>query len=213
LLMETVVLKGHDCRENTSRIASALVDGKVLVLPAATVYGISARYDDPAALKKIYMIKKRREDMAFIILISKIGQLHMLASQISSQGKKLVKKYWECDPPLPLTLVFKKSGMIGAGTTGGRDTVAVRMAGLKAVRDIIDIAGPIVSTSANISGQDIRPVSISDIPLSIRQQADLTVTLEGGLKGKESTIIDVSGSEPALIREGALSFESILRDL
>ncbi len=211
--MDTLVLNRQDSRENTARIASALMDGKVLILPAATVYGISARYDDPDALKKIYMIKKRREHMPFIILISKRGQLDLLARQISGQGEKLVKKYWECDPPLPLTLVFKKSDMISAGTTGGRDTVAVRMAGLKVLRDIIDISGPIVSTSANISGQEIRPVSIGDIPLSIRQQADLAVMLDGGLKGKESTIVDVSGRKPALIREGALSFESILGDL
>lgn len=137
----------------------------------------------------------------------------MLVREISAVGKKLIEKYWECADPGPLTLVFKKSDMIGTGITGGRDTVAVRMAGLKVLRDIIDISGPIVSTSANISGQDIRPVSIGDIPMPIQQQADLTVILEGDLKGKESTIVDVSGEKPVLVREGALSFESILRGL
>ena len=127
--------------------------------------------------------------------------------------EKLIKKYWESGSPFPITLIFKKHDDLPGTLTGGRDTVAVRMAGLKAVRDIIDIAGPIVSTSTNISGQEARPTAIEDIPQDIRRKVDMTVSIAGGPKGMESTIVDVSGDSPVLIRDGALSFYSNLKSL
>ena len=211
--MDFVIIKNEDDPEKIETISRALNEGKVLILPAATVYGISSRFDDPDALKKIYMIKKRSSDMPFIILISNKIQLEQLIKEISPAGQKLIGKYWKPDAPQPLTLIFKKSDAIGSNMTGGRDTIAVRMAGLKVVRDIIEISGPIVSTSANISGQDIIADDIDKIPYSIRQEVDMTVKLDGGLKGTESTIVDVSGEKPELIREGALSFDSILKSL
>ncbi len=211
--MDSVIIKNGDTPEKINIIAGALKGGKVLILPAATVYGISAVYDDVEALKKIYRIKRRSSDMPFIILISNKAQLDLLVEEISDLGQRLMEKYWDGAAPQPLTLIFRKSRAIGSNMTGGRDTVAVRMAGLKAVRDIIDIAGPIVSTSANISGQDTGADSIDKIPHSIRREVDMTVRLDGGLKGTESTIVDVSRGKPVLIREGALSFDSILEDL
>jgi L-threonylcarbamoyladenylate synthase len=211
--MDSVVIKNGDTPEKINIIAGALKGGKVLILPAITVYGISAAYDDMEALKKIYRIKKRSSDMPFIILISHKSQLKTLVKEISTLGQNLIEKYWDTDEPQPLTLIFKKSKIIGSNMTGGRDTIAVRMAGLKIVRDIIDISGPIVSTSANISGQDITADDIDKIPHSIRQEVDITVKLDSRLMGTESTIIDVSGEKPVLIREGAISFDSILKNL
>lgn len=211
--MDSLVIKKGDTPEKINIIARAIKDGKVLILPAATVYGISAAYDDMEALKKIYRIKKRSSDMPFIILISDKAQLGTLVKETGTLGQELMDKYWDPDAPQPLTLIFKKSKIIGSNMTGGRDTVAVRMAGLKIIRDIIDITGPIVSTSANISGQDIQADDIDKIPLSIRREVDMTIRLDGGLRGTESTILDVSRGKPVLIREGALSFDSILKDL
>jgi L-threonylcarbamoyladenylate synthase len=213
IIMDSVIIKNGDTPEKINIIAGALKGGKVLILPAATVYGISAVYDDTEALKKIYRIKKRSSDMPFIILISDKSQLGALIKETGNMGQKLIEKYWDSGKPKPLTLIFKKSKIIGSSMTGGRDTIAVRMAGLKVVRDIIDITGPIVSTSANISGQDIIADDIDKIPQSIRQEVDMTVMLDSGLKGTESTIIDVSGEKPVLIREGAISFSSILKNL
>lgn len=211
--MDSVIIKNGDTPEKINNIAVALKGGKVLILPAATVYGISAVYDDMEALKKIYKIKKRSSDMPFIILISDKSQLGALIKETGNMGQKLIEKYWDPGEPKPLTLIFKKSRIISSSMTGGRDTIAVRMAGLKIVRDILDISGPIVSTSANISGQDIIADDIDKIPQSIRQEVDMTVRLDSGLKGTESTIIDVSGKKPVLIREGAISFSSILKNL
>jgi L-threonylcarbamoyladenylate synthase len=213
IIMDSLAIKNGDAPDKIDIIAGALNDGKVLILPAATVYGISARHDNKKALEKIYRIKKRSSDMPFIILISNKAQLKVLVKETGTLGQKLIEKYWDPEEPRPLTLIFKKSKIIGSNMSGGRDTIAVRMAGLKIVRDIIDISGPIVSTSANISGQDITADDIGKIPRSIRREVDMTVRLDGGLKGTESTIVDVSGEKPVLIREGAISFDSILKNL
>jgi L-threonylcarbamoyladenylate synthase len=199
--------------KKTGIIADALKSGGVLILPASTIYGISCLYDDEKALKRIYSIKKRKSDMPFIILISDISQLDLLAQDISAAGKRLIKKYWEIEEPLPLTLIFKKKAGLPFNITGGEDTVATRMAGLEVIRDIIDISGPIVSTSANISGQKIDPVTIEEIPSEIYEKVDMAVRLVGRLKGTGSTIVDMSGDAPTLIREGTLRFEDILADV
>jgi len=207
--MDDMVIKSGEDSGKIAVIAGALAEGKVIILPAATVYGISAVYDNTSALKRIYSIKNRDTGMPFIILISDTAQLEKLIKPPGHTGKVLIEKYWNPSGPLPLTMIFKKHDSLPAQVTGGRDTVAVRMAGLKAIRRIIDIAGPIVSTSANISGQGTVPSDIENIPSHIRSETDMTVRLSGGLAGRESTIVDVSSGKPVLVREGAVSFAGI----
>jgi len=197
----------------TERIAVALRQGNVIILPASTIYGISCIYYDKEAVERVYRIKKRLSSMPFIVLISRIRQLDLLVSGVGSLGRKILQKYWQKEDPRPLTLVFRKSTSLPPGITGGRDTVAVRMAGIRAVRNIIDISGPLISTSANLSGQKTDPASIEDIPEEIRSSVDMIVRLKGRLEGRPSTIVDVTGERPSLIREGPLGFDDILEDI
>jgi len=194
-------------------VAEALIGGRVLILPASTIYGISCRYDDASALSRIYRIKRRKTGMPFIILISDTVQLEILAKDINITAKKLIEHYWKIRDPRPLTLILKKNDAPAGHISGTVPTIAVRMAGLKVLRDIIDLSGPIVSTSATISGVRINPDTISAIPLDIRKKVDIVVRLKGVLKGKESTIVDITGEVPVLIREGAVSFKSMIREL
>ena len=194
-------------------IAEAVISGSILILPASTIYGISCRYDDKKALSRIYSIKKRKTGMPFIILISDTVQLEMLAKDINTTAKKLIERYWKIRDPQPLTFILKKSDGPAGHIAGTVPTIAVRMAGLKVLRDIIDLSGPIVSTSATISGVKTNPDTISAIPSDIRKKVDMVVRLNGALKGKESTIIDITGEIPVLVREGAVSFENMIREL
>lgn len=211
--MDYILIKKQEDPAAIKAVAGALAEGKVIILPAATIYGISCRFDDEQAIKNIYSLKNRRKHMPFIILISDNEQLGLLAKDISPGAVKLIKKYWDLRGPLPLTLIFRKKECIEGYITGGKDTIAVRMAGLKAVRDIIDISGPIVSTSANISGQNINPSSVEEIPDEIKENVDVVVGIEGGLSGTGSTIVDISSGTPFLIRQGAVSFDDVLADL
>ncbi|MCK5567305.1 MAG: threonylcarbamoyl-AMP synthase [Actinomycetia bacterium] len=195
------------------KISALLAEGKVGVLPTATIYGLSCRYDDADAVRKIYRIKGRKAGMPFIVLISSISQLGLLAGKINAMAKKLIDKYWNTESPEPLTLVLSRSGGSCSLITGGRSTIAIRMAGLGAIRDIIDRVGPIVSTSATISGSSTRPGTIDEVPEVIRQKADFVVEYGSSPGGRESTIVDITGLDPVLLREGALDFEDILESL
>ncbi len=211
--MDHTLIKEKEDPVVINAVAGALAVGKVIILPTATIYGISCRFDDERAIRRIYKLKKRRSDMPFIILISDREQLDLLVKEINPHGVRLIKKYWDVKKSLPLTLIFQKKEDISGYIAGGRNTIAVRMAGLKVVRDIIDIVGPIVSTSANLSGQKINPSSVKEVPEEICENVDIVVELGGNLKGTRSTIVDISSGTPRLIREGAVSFEDVLTDL
>jgi L-threonylcarbamoyladenylate synthase len=195
------------------KISALLAGGKVGVLPTATIYGLSCVYDNEDAVKKIYSIKKRKSGTPFIVLISSISQLGTLACEINDPVKKLIAKYWDTKKPYPLTLILVKNESTGSFITGGRSTIAIRMSGLKAIRDIIDRTGPIVSTSATLSGTMLQPTTLDEVPPEIRQEADFVVDHFSSLGGRESTIIDLTRKEPVLLRQGALDYEEIRRDL
>ena len=195
------------------KISALLNGGKVGVIPTATIYGLSCRYDDEKAVEKIYMIKKRKAGTPFIILISSISQLGSLTGKISIRVQRLIDRFWNIEDPQPLTLVFSKSESVGNFLTGGRETIAVRMAGLKAVRDIIDLTGPIVSTSATVSGTMVQPKTLAEVPGEIKQKADFVVDYGESLGGKESTIVDITSKESSLLRKGALEYEDIFGSL
>ena len=195
------------------KISDLLISGKVGVLPTATIYGLSCIYDDEDAVKKIYSIKRRKSGTPFIVLVSSLSQLGILAGELNDPVKKLIAKYWDTKKPYPLTLILLKNKSTGSFITGGRSTIAIRMAGLKTIRDIIDQTGPIVSTSATLSGTMVQPRTLDEVPGEIKREADFVVDYGSNLGGMESTIVDLTGKEPTLLRQGALDYEDILRNL
>ncbi len=211
--MTYLIQKNFSDSSILEKISDLLISGKVGVVPTATIYGLSCVYDNEDAVKKIYSIKKRKSGTPFIVLISSISQLGTLACEINDPVKKLITKYWDTKKPYPLTLILVKNESTGSFITGGRSTIAIRMAGLKVIRDIIDRTGPIVSTSATLSGTMLQPTTLDEVPPEIRQEADFVVDHFSSLGGRESTIIDLTRKEPVLLRQGALDYEEIRRDL
>lgn len=204
---------GKASSETVRDIAGYILNEKAVILPAKTIYGLSCMYNSALALKKLYKIKERKSDLPFIILFSKLKNIEKFAEEVSRNASVLIKYYWDCEEPAPLTIIFKKNATLEDFITGGKDTIALRRAELKFVRDVIDISTPIVSTSATISQTDTLPHKLKDIPEKILKKADLIVELEEDLMGIESTIIDASGSEIRLVREGAVKFSDILQKL
>ncbi len=191
------------------KIAVAISEDKVLILPTGTVYGISCRYDSRDAIRRIYRIKKRDRTLPFIILISKLNDLKTFTRDISPAAESIINRFWNIKDPQPLTLVFNKKKYLRKFITGDCPTIALRMAELKFLRDLINICGPVVSTSATISGTKKHPVKVEEIPSSIRNNVDLVVDYQSALPGVESTIINVTGGSPVLIREGKIKFADI----
>jgi L-threonylcarbamoyladenylate synthase len=196
-------------------VAKFLNDNKTVILPAKTMYGISARFDFPEAIKKIYEIKKRPEGLPFIVLVSDTKILESLAADISANAKKLVKVYWNKENVQPLTMIFKKNIHLADFTKNHRNTIAIRMAEFDFIREIIDKSAPIISTSANLSGTGKNPLEIGHIPDKILDNVDMVVEYKDKLLGVQSTIIDVSGRHDSvkLIRQGAVSFKEILQKI
>ena len=193
------------------KTAKILSEGKIAILPASTIYGLSCRYDSKKSIEKIYKIKKRNKNMPLIILIAGRDDLGGLVADVNRAAEKILKKFWYIKNPRPLTLIFKKNSSLQDFITSGSPNIAVRMAGPGFLRNIIRICGPIVSTSATISGIKSCPKKLNEIPVSIIEQADLIVECSSELAGAESTIVDMTGRTPVPVREGAISFEDVFK--
>lgn len=185
--------------------AQILRDGGLVAFPTETVYGLGANALDEAASAKIYAAKGRPSDNPLIAHISCLEELGPLVSEIPEAGRKLAETYW----PGPLTLVFPKSDKVPYGTTGGLDTVAVRMPSDPVANRLIALAGiPIAAPSANTSG---RPSPTTADHVYQDMNGKIEMIIDGGAVGigVESTIVDVSGEVPMLLRPGAVTMEML----
>ena len=179
--------------------------GGLVAFPTETVYGLGGDGLDPEASKKIYAAKGRPSDNPLILHISDEEELLPLVSAVPESAKGLMKAFW----PGPMTLVFKKSSLVPYETTGGLDTVAIRMPSHDAARRLIKAAGvPIAAPSANRSGRP-SPTSASHVLEDMDGRIDMI--LDGGEVpiGLESTIIDVTGDEAVVLRPGYIGVDEI----
>lgn len=133
--------------------AEILKNGGLVAFPTETVYGLGANALNEEAAKKIYAAKGRPSDNPLIAHISCMEELPAIVKEIPEAGRKLAEKYW----PGPLTMIFPKKDIVPYGTTGGLDTVAVRMPVDPVANCLIHLAGvPIAAPSANTSGRPSR---------------------------------------------------------
>ena len=151
--MRTIIEKIDKNKINTDIIREAgriLREGGLVAFPTETVYGLGADALNEHAAQKIYAAKGRPSDNPLIIHITNMDDLAKITSFIPEAAKVIADKYW----PGPLTMIFDKSGIVPYGTTGGLDTVAVRMPSHEIAREVIDAGGGyIAAPSANTSGR------------------------------------------------------------
>ena len=195
--------------EELEEAARILREGGLVAFPTETVYGLGANALDEEAAKKIYAAKGRPSDNPLIAHISSPEELKPLAAEIPDMAKKLMDCYW----PGPMTLVFKKTDLVPYGTTGGLDTVAVRMPSDPVAKTLIRLAGvPIAAPSANSSGRP-SPTTADHVWQDMEGKIDMIV--DGGPVGigLESTIIDVTGPVAMILRPGAITIEMVRETL
>lgn len=153
------------------------------------------------AAKKIYAAKGRPSDNPLIIHITNMKALDKIVSEVPEKAVKVAEKYW----PGPLTMIFNKSDIVPYGTTGGLDTVAVRMPVDEIAREVIDAGGGyIAAPSANTSGRP-SPTTAQHVAEDLTGRVDMIV--DGGAVeiGVESTILDVTVEPPMILRPGAIT--------
>lgn len=187
--------------------AGALIrSGELVAFPTETVYGLGANALDAAAVKRIFEAKGRPGDNPLIVHISHLDQLApLIAVKPSPMARALMDACW----PGPMTLIFPKSEAVPMAVTAGLDTVAVRFPAHPAARALIDAARrPIAAPSANRSG---RPSPTTAQHVLEDMDGRIPLILDGGAcdVGLESTVIDVTGDIPRILRPGGVTPERI----
>ena len=185
--------------------ASMLASGKTVIFPTETVYGLGANALDEEAAAKIYQAKGRPSDNPLLVHVADKEDVYDLVENIDSRAKLLMDKFW----PGPLTIVFKKKDIIPARTSGGLDTVAIRMPSDQVARNLIRQAGvPIAAPSANISGRP-SPTKPEHIIRDMDGRVDGILVGGSCNYGVESTIVDLSGDVAMVLRPGSITLEML----
>lgn len=183
--------------------------GGVIAYPTETFYGLGVKYDDVAALKKLYGIKYRSWNKALPLIIGEKGELDLIASSITDTAEKLAKRFW----PGPLTLLLPAKPDISEFLTAKTGKIAVRIPGASfALALARSLAFPITATSANISGMP--PADTADDVIRYFGDAlDLIIDCGKTPGGRPSTIVDASGQKIRFLRAGAISIEDVFNVL
>ncbi|MDO4330676.1 MAG: L-threonylcarbamoyladenylate synthase [Lachnospiraceae bacterium] len=202
-----IVIKDKENPEDQELFEAARIlrEGGLVAFPTETVYGLGGNALDADAARKIYAAKGRPSDNPLIAHISCMEELEPLVREIPEAGRVLAEKYW----PGPLTMIFPKSDLVPYSTTGGLDTVAVRMPSDPTANRLIRLAGvPVAAPSANTSGRP-SPTTADHVWQDMNGKIEMIV--DGGPVGigVESTIVDVSGPVPTILRPGAITQEML----
>ena len=186
---------------------SILKQGGIVAFPTDTVYGLGACPDLQSAVERVYQVKERPRNMALPLLLAHISQISEVAEPVPQVAWLLARSFL----PGALTLVLPKSESVPDIITAGDTTVAIRVPAHPVPVALVEGLGtPIVGTSANLSG---RPSALTADEVYSQFGDKIDLIIDGGrcLGGKESTIIDVTGKTPVVLREGAVSKEEFKR--
>ncbi len=191
--------------------ADFLRQGQLVAIPTETVYGLGADGLNEAAVLEIFKAKGRPQDNPLILHISAPEELRRYCVDIPAAAWTLAERFW----PGPLTMVLRAGAQIPARTTAGLDTVAMRCPQTPVTREIIRLAGvPIAAPSANLSGKP-STTTAAHVLHDYGLDGPLAAIVDGGAcrVGVESTIVDLTGEKPRLLRPGGVTPEDLLAAL
>lgn len=188
------------------KAADIIRNNGTVVFPTETVYGLGANALSGEAVKGIFTAKGRPNDNPLIAHVSSINMLlYLIGSPLNEGAGMLIEKYW----PGPLTLIFKKSGKVPDEVTAGLDTIAVRMPDNRIALELIERSGlPIAAPSANISGKP-SPTTPEHVISDMKGKVNMILCGGKSRVGVESTILDMTGEVPVLLRPGGLTLEEL----
>ena len=207
--METKIYKLNEKDIDVQAIKEAakiIRDKGTVVFPTETVYGLGANALSSEAVKAIFAAKGRPSDNPLIVHISCIDMLlYVIGEPLSDRAKKLMDKFW----PGPLTLIFKKPTTIPYEVTAGLETVGVRMPDNAIALELIKQSGlPIAAPSANISGKP-SPTKGEHVIADMDGRVNAIICGSSSRIGLESTVLDLSGPVPTILRPGGVTLEEL----
>lgn len=206
--METKVFVARDnyIKDEELKEASAVIrSGGLVAFPTETVYGLGGDATNPEASRKIYAAKGRPSDNPLIVHIADFSQLRNIVAEVPQEAEKLAEAFW----PGPLTMILRKNDVIPYETTGGLDTVAIRMPSHPVARVFLQDSGCMIAApSANTSG---RPSPTTAQHVWEDLHGKIEILLDGGPVGIgiESTIVDLSEERPMILRPGFITQEML----
>ena len=183
------------------KVTRVLAGNGVIVYPTDTFYGLGADCFSQPALRRIFEIKKRPGSKGLPVLVSDLEMAKGLAAELGPDFQSLASRFW----PGPLTIVLKAAPHLPPELVGAGRTIGIRFPAVAWLQDLIrESAVPLVTTSANISGQG-EIESAEEVKRVFKGNVDLIVDGGNTHGGKPSTVIDLTGDKPVLVREGAIA--------
>ena len=185
--------------------AAALRAGQPIVLPTETVYGLAALPAVPGATAALFALKERPGDVPLAVLVASAAQVDAIAEPMPVAAQRLAARRW----PGPLTLVLRRRAAFDADLGGGAsDTVGVRCPDHAFVTALASVTGPIAVTSANRHGLPTPPTAVE---AAAALAGPVGLVVDGGpCVGRPSTVVDCTGQEVHIVREGALAAEDVV---
>jgi L-threonylcarbamoyladenylate synthase len=208
--METKIIRiekdAYEEAEDSLKEAGEIIRrGGLVAFPTETVYGLGGDALNKEAAARIYAAKGRPSDNPLIVHISRMEDLDRLVKQVPEAAYRLAEAFW----PGPLTMIMEKSPLVPSQTTGGLDTVAVRMPSHPVARRFITLAGGYVAApSANLSGRP-SPTRAKYVIEDMAGRIDMILDGDGVDIGLESTIVDLTGEVPMILRPGYITEEML----
>ena len=188
-----------------ARAARIIADGGLVAFPTETVYGLGADALNEAAVAAVYQAKGRPSDNPMIVHIAGVEELSRLTADESEDIRRVTEAFW----PGPLTIILRKLPAVPDRTTGGLDTVAIRMPETEAARELIRLSGcPIAAPSANLSGSP-SPTRARDVIADLDGRIDAVICGDDCRVGIESTVLDLTSEQPMILRPGIITAERI----
>jgi L-threonylcarbamoyladenylate synthase len=190
-----------------ARALDLLRAGEAVAFPTDTVYGVGTLARDAAAVERLYVIKERALEKAIPILLADAADLSLVSLGENEMARRLAAAFW----PGALTLIVPKHPAVPE-TVSPFATVGVRVPNHEFTRALIRAAGPLAVTSANLSGQ-ASPRNAAEVAAQLAGRLPLIVDGGDAPGGLPSTVVDVTGDAPKILREGPISLEQVLAAL
>lgn len=201
--MNTKIL--NDTTEEIEEAARMIAGGGLVAFPTETVYGLGADALNSDAVGRVYAAKGRPSDNPMIVHISSDEELKNLTPKITKDMERLIKVFW----PGPMTMIVKRNPIIPDVTTGGLDTVGIRMPDNPVALELIAKSGcPIAAPSANLSGKP-SPTAAQHVIDDLKGRVDAIICSDDCQFGIESTVIDMTGLVPMILRPGIITKEDL----
>ena len=197
---------GAPQRDAIEEAAKWILNGGIVALPTDTLYGLAADPFSAAAVARVFDVKGRAAERALPLIAAGTAQVETHLGTLGEVAARLADRYW----PGPLTLLVAAPRAIARDVVGGTGRVGVRVPADGVARAICALAGrPVTATSANLSGA-LATADPDVVEETLGDRIDLLIDTGATRGGAPSTIVDVSGAAPALVRAGAIAWEEIL---